>query len=201
MFFSRLKFAKSTFWFIIRCVLIFYFWLILFMRFKIVSLLIFVLSSVLFTAVFGQWLYLWQNETILNTDPENALSTYDNNNPISDPIREWAYKIIDADPTNTISNNELQWIANPGLISDHNTALSETMTIIKNIINYTLGIIWLVALIYLLYHWFLMVTAAWNDAQYKKGLKWLQTAIISLAWVWLSRFVVSFIFWLIAYIL
>lgn len=170
------------------------------MKFKIVYLFIHIFVLALGASVFGQWLQLWQNQTILNTDSENALNVYDNNNPISDPIREGAFKIIDADATNTISSDELNWIANPGLISDHSTALGETMSIVKNIINYTLWLIWLVALVYLIYHGFLMVTAAWNDAQYKKWIKWLQTAVIALAWVWLSRLVVSFIFWIIAYI-
>ncbi|MCF7834989.1 hypothetical protein K9M48_02945 [Candidatus Gracilibacteria bacterium] len=170
------------------------------MKFKIVYLFIHIFVLALGASVFGQGLQLGQNQTILNTDSENALNVYDNNNPISDPIREGAFKIIDADATNTISSDELNGIANPGLISDHSTALGETMSIVKNIINYTLGLIGLVALVYLIYHGFLMVTAAGNDAQYKKGIKGLQTAVIALAGVGLSRLVVSFIFWIIAYI-
>ncbi len=163
-------------------------------------LLFTILNIGIFANVSSQWLQLWQDELILNIDSENALNVYDNNNPISDPLRQWAYKIIDADSTNTISDQELWWIVNPGQIQDHSTAMNSTMTIIKNIINYALWLISFIALVYLIYHWFLMVTAAWDDAQYKKWIKWLRLAAIALVWVWLSRLIVSFIFWIINYI-
>lgn len=150
--------------------------------------------------VVWQWLQLWQDDTILNVDSDNTLDVYDNNNPISDPLREWAYKIIDADSTDTISNQELWGIVNPGLIADHQTALNSTMSIIKNIINYALGLLSFIALVYLIYHWILMVTAAWDDTQYKKWMKWLRLAAIAITGIWLSWLIVSFIFWLIDYV-
>jgi len=175
-----------------------------FMKFKLFYCLFTIFFSTLtigiYTNVFSQWLNLWQDDVIFNIDPENALNVYDNNNPISDPLRQWAYKIIDADSTNTISDQELWWIVNPGPIQDHSTAMNSTMTIIKNLINYALWLLSLIALVYLIYHWFLMVTAAWNDTQYKKWVKWLRLAVIALAWIWFSWLIVSFIFWIINYI-
>ncbi|MEI7557973.1 MAG: hypothetical protein WCJ45_03990 [bacterium] len=44
------------------------------------------------------------------------------------------------------------------------------MDVIKNIVNYALGMVALVALIYLIYHGFLILTAAGDDTQYKKGI-------------------------------
>jgi hypothetical protein len=171
------------------------------MKFKIVyyfTIIIFTILNIgIFASVSWQWLQLWQDDVILNMDPDNTLNVYDNNNPISDPLRQWAYKIIDADATNTISSQELWGIVNPWLIQDHWTAMTSTMIIVKNIINYALWLVSLVALVYLLYHWFLMVTAAWDDAQYKKWMKWLRLAAIALIWIWLSRLIISFIFWLI----
>ena len=172
-----------------------------FMKFKLIyyfiALFFLVLNVSIFADVFGQWLQLGQDQTIFNTDANNTLNTYDNNNPISDPLRQWAYKIIDADTTNTISNQELWWIVNPWLIQNHATALSSTMAILKNIINYSLWLVSLIALIYLMYHWFLMVTAAWDDTQYKKGIKWLKLAAVALTGIWMSWLLVSFILWLI----
>ena len=158
-----------------------------------------ILNIGIFVNVSWQWLELWQDETILNVDSDNSLDVYDNNNPISDPLRQWVYKIIDADSTDTISNQELWGIVNPGLIQNHWTAMNSTMTIVKNIINYALWLLSLIALVYLIYHWFLMVTAAWNDTQYKQLIKWLKLAAIALAWIWLSWLIISFIFWLINY--
>lgn len=175
-----------------------------FMKFKLIYyiaiLLLTVLNIGIFADVSSQWLQLWQDDIILNTDIDNALDIYDNNNPITDPLRQWAYKIIDADSTNTISNQELGWIINPGLIQDHWTAMNSTMTIIENIINYALWLLSIISLVYLIYHWFLMVTAAWDDTQYKKWTKWLKFAAIALVGIWLSWLIVSFIFWLINYV-
>ena len=42
-----------------------------------------------------------------------------------------------------------------------------------------------------------MVTAWWDDGQFNKWLKWLKFAAIALWWIWLSRFVISMIFWVI----
>jgi len=172
-----------------------------FMKFKLIyyfiALFFTVLSVSIFADVFGQWLQLGQDQTIFNTDANNTLNTYDNNNPITNPIRQWIFKVIDADTTNTISNQELWWIVNPWLIQNHWTALSSTMAIIKNIINYSLWLVSLIALVYLMYHWFLMVTAAWDDTQYKKGIKWLKLAAVALTGIWMSWLLVSFILWLI----
>lgn len=189
------------------CIIMVYYKLyqiICFMKFKLIYyitiLLLTILNIGIFADVSSQWLQLWQDDIILNTDIDNALDVYDNNNPITDPLRQWAYKIIDADSTNTISNQELWWIVNPGLIQDHWTAMNSTMAIIKNIINYALWLVSVIALVYLIYHWFLMVTAAWDDTQYKKWMKWLKFAAIALVWIWLSWLVISFIFWIINYV-
>lgn len=53
-------------------------------------------------------------------------------------------------------------------IGDHMTAQNQTFQIINNFINYALGLLALIALVYLLYHGFLMVTAAGDDEQYTK---------------------------------
>jgi len=65
--------------------------------------------------------------------------------------------------------------------------------IIKNFINWTLGILWLIALIVLLYGWFSMVTAAGDEEKYKKWFKILQQAAVGLIFIGISFFIVSVI--------
>jgi len=59
-----------------------------------------------------------------------------------------------------------------------------------------LGILALIALVILLRGGFQMVTAAGDDAKYKKGFKILQQAAIGLVFIGVSWLVVSMIFWL-----
>ena len=59
----------------------------------------------------------------------------------------------------------------------------------------------LVALVYLIYHGFLIMTAAGDDTQYKKGLAGIKYAAIAIAGIGASWLVVSGIFWLIALII
>ena len=82
-------------------------------------------------------------------------------------------------------------------IDDYNIALTKILTVIQNVVNRALWILWLIALIYLIIHWFMILTAAGDDSKQKKWLKWVKLAFIALAWIWLSWIIVSFILWLI----
>lgn len=86
-------------------------------------------------------------------------------------------------------------------ISSHENAQTKVMNVIKNIINYALSMIALIALVYLIYHGFLILTAAGDDTQYKKGLKGLKYAAIAMGGIGVSRLIVSAIFWLLALII
>jgi len=128
---------------------------------------------------------------ILNENDQQVLNTQD----INDPLRDGAY--------NTISpvswTGTVWWIVGVGdKISSHQNAQNKTLDVIKNIINYALSMIALVALVYLIYHGFLMVTAAGEDTQYKKWIAGIKYATIAMIGIGTSWFVVSAIFWLIA---
>ena len=158
---------------------------------------IFIISSFILLnlswGVFWQWFELWNTSTILNTDVNDAINTDNGNWTIWDPIREWAYQIINADNGNI--EHQVWWIINnDDEIVDHDTALDNTFDIIKRIINYALGLLWLVALIYLIVHWFMIVTAAWDETKYKQWLKGIKYAVIALASIWASWFIISLIF-------
>lgn len=133
---------------------------------------------------------------ILTEHPQQVLDTQG----INDPIRDGAFWIVDSNGADE-GSGELQGIIWPNdQIFDHNTAKNHTLQLIKNIVNYVLGFLALVALSYLIYNGFLIVTAWGDDTQYKKGIKSLQYAAIAIAWVGASWLIVSFIFWLIALI-
>lgn len=68
------------------------------------------------------------------------------------------------------------------------------MDIIKGFINWMLGLLSLIALVVCLYGGFNMVTAAGDEAKYKKGFKILQQAAVGLVIIGLSWIIVSFIF-------
>jgi len=68
------------------------------------------------------------------------------------------------------------------------------MGVIKTFINWVLGLLSLIALVVCLYGGFSMVTAAGDEAKYKKGFKILQQAAVGLAIIGLSWIIVSAIF-------
>lgn len=131
----------------------------------------------------------WES-TIFSSNQDQYIDA----NGISNPIRDGAYAAIQSPD----SENEVDWIQGVNKkIEDHNTAKERTLAIIKNLINYALGLLSLVALIYIIYHGIMIMTAAWDDAKYKEWLKWVKFAAIALVWIWLSRVLVSSIFWVI----
>lgn len=82
-------------------------------------------------------------------------------------------------------------------IEDSEQAQSSTVDYITVIVNYFLWILSLVALVYLLYHGFLMVTAAWDDEKYKKWWAWIKYATIALIWIGVSWFFISLLIYLV----
>lgn len=72
-----------------------------------------------------------------------------------------------------------------------------TANYVRALVNYALAVLWLVALLYILYHWFLTVTATWDDDQAAKWWKWIKYWSLALVWVGLAWFVVSIIVWIV----
>jgi len=71
------------------------------------------------------------------------------------------------------------------------------VTVVRNFVNWTLGILALIALLVLLYGGFQMVTAAWNEDQYGQWFKILKQAAFGLAMIGIAWFVISIIFFVI----
>jgi hypothetical protein len=117
---------------------------------------------------------------------------------IKDPLRGGAYNIVSPEDGSGLAAG----IVGVGdQIQTHETAQTKVMDLIKSIINYALWMLGLVALVYLIYHGFLIVTATGDDTQYKKGLKGIKFAAIAIAGIGASWLIVSGIFRLIALII
>lgn len=102
-----------------------------------------------------------------------------------DSIRSWIREV----------SWNVNWIINNN-IDDSMTARAQMLWYVKRLLDYFLMFIATVSMIYLLYHWFLAVTAAWIDERYNKWIKWIKFAIIAIVWIWLSWMVISMIFWI-----
>lgn len=72
--------------------------------------------------------------------------------------------------------------------------------IIKKFINYALGFLALIALVMLLWGGYKMVTSGWKEDAYQEGLKILKNAAIWIAFIAVSWFLVTFIFYIIGFI-
>lgn len=68
------------------------------------------------------------------------------------------------------------------------------VNIVKSAVNRVLWILALIALIVLLYWWFLMVTSAWNEEQYGKWFTILKHAAVGVVLIGVARFIVSIVF-------
>lgn len=86
---------------------------------------------------------------------------------------------------------------NGSVIVDTEDARTKTLNYIRGLVNYALGILALVALLYLIYHAILTATAWSDEAQAKKWREGVKFAAIALAWLGASWFIVSIIIFLI----
>lgn len=71
------------------------------------------------------------------------------------------------------------------------------MTVIKNFINYALGLLGLIALVMLIWGGYKMVTSAGQEDVYQDGLKILKNAAIGIGFIAVSWMLVSFVFFVI----
>ena len=69
--------------------------------------------------------------------------------------------------------------------------------IVKSFINWTLGLLGLVALVIALYWWFMMVTARDKEEQYTKWRTILKNALIWIVIIGAAWLILSLVFWLI----
>jgi len=73
-------------------------------------------------------------------------------------------------------------------------AQNQTLWLLQNIINVVLSFTTMLVLFYLIYEWYMIVTAGTDEWQYKKALARLKNAAIAIAGIAVSWFIVNFIF-------
>ncbi len=103
---------------------------------------------------------------------------------------QWAWWF--GDQTDVVKYNPTVPGATAGLQSD------KLITSIKMFINRILWLLGLIALLMLLWGGFQMVTAAGDEAKYKKWFKILQQAGMWIIFIWVSWLFISVIFWLVS---
>jgi len=87
---------------------------------------------------------------------------------------------------------------NPSWLWAETLKWDSLITSIKTFINRVLGLLALITLVILLRWGFQMITAAWDETKYKAWFKILKQAAFGLAFIALSRLMVSLIFFIIA---
>ena len=92
------------------------------------------------------------------------------------------------------SNTAVQWWVNVAWWTDTGK-WDSIIDVIKNVINYALWFLWLIALVMLLVWWFKIVTAWWDEGAHEEWVKVLKNAAIGIAFIWISWFLVTFIFY------
>lgn len=113
-------------------------------------------------------------------------------------------KVDDQEIEGTISEwtayetNNLEWILRFPSRSEYSTTLWYALKLIQFSINWILWVLSFVALMYMLYCWFLVFSSGADDKNMQKGKKWISTAAIALAWIWLSWLIVSAMIWFIS---
>lgn len=132
-----------------------------------------------------------------------ALNFFDNTSTVYTKNEQEAVKTDDicaTDPLRCGMNNpgsKIEGLYYNGPILTVYEAQNQTLSYVQNIINRALSLLGVVALIYLLYYGFLVVTGMGDEAQTKKARKGLRTAAIAIAGIGLSWFIVSLIIYLI----
>lgn len=132
-----------------------------------------------------------------------AISFFDNTSTVYTQNEQDAVKTDDicaTDPLRCGMDNpgsKIEGIYYNGPILTVYEAQNQTLGYVHNLLNRFLSLLGLVALAYLLYYGFLVVTGMGDEGKTKKARKGLRTAAIAIAGIGLSRLIVSFIIYLI----
>lgn len=115
----------------------------------------------------------------------------------SDRPSEWKIgdtTISDENPIwnwSTSMSERSKWILQLPQPENYETKLWYIMNLIYVIINRTLWILTFVVLVYMLYNWFLILTAGSDEKNSTKWKGWIKTAIIAIVWIGISRLIIS----------
>ena len=139
-----------------------------------------------------EWGFSIHNQNIYNRSLLKVLDTNYNWTPIDmNPIEVWIWHVIIWEDE---TNPQISWLVGTDQeITEYSDAMRKILKVVQNVVNYFLWLLWVVALIYLIIHGLMILTAAGDDSKMKKWLKWVKNAFIAIAGIWLSRLIISFI--------
>ena len=100
-----------------------------------------------------------------------------------------------ADTTQGLKGNT--WVWKIAWVWENDRKWSKLLDVIKNWVNWVLGMLALITLCIVLWWGFQMVTAAGDDGKYKKGFTILKQAGVWLIIILLAWIIVSVVFWLV----
>ena len=151
-----------------------------------------IILSILFLIIFDFNLILWGEELPTYNPYDYDVYTTDSSEVINDsnfwndPLRQWTKGIT----------SWIEWVAKPD-INNSEEAKNNTLNFIKKIVDYFIWLLAVFSLIYLLYNFFIMLTAAGDDNKYKKWIDWIKLTVLVIVGIWLSWLLISFIFYLV----
>jgi hypothetical protein len=97
--------------------------------------------------------------------------------------------------------NKTKWILHLPQASEYKTELWYALSLIKIAVNWILGMLAFVAVIYVLYCWSLILSSGSDDKSAEKWKKWIKTASIAIAWIALAWLIISAMIWFIQILL
>jgi len=101
-------------------------------------------------------------------------------------------------PNNPFIDDSDSWSAEQvNVIWSSSGQKDAVVNVVRWYINRVLWVMGLIALLFLIYWWFLMVTSAWEEDKYTKWFTILKHAAVWLILIGTAWFVISIVFWLI----
>lgn len=129
------------------------------------------------------WKDVWIN--ILTKEDKSIIDP-----PEDHAMMQWTHTAVQTSEGHKITN-----ISNTNTtILSQEEAENKTLDMIHRLINRVLWILAFVALIVVIFGWFQMVTAAWDDAKYKSWKTALKKVSIGIIGIWISWLFVSLAF-------
>jgi len=87
--------------------------------------------------------------------------------------------------------DESMWIVHLDQVENYDTELWYALSLIQITVNWTLWILAIVVFVYMLYNWFLVLSAWSDDKNVSKWKKWISNAAIAIAWIGLAWLIIS----------
>ena len=125
----------------------------------------------------------FSQEIIRNTDPKI------NEEEIAkqDPTWQWIKVMWD----------KSKWILHLPQSDNYETELWYLLALIQIAVNWILWMLAFIALVYMLYCWFLVLSSWSDDKTASKWKDWIKSAVIAIAWIWIAWLIVSAMIWFI----